>query len=339
MDKYNQLVESTLDLDKVRSGQFLIRPDFDESLAELRQELDSVEAKVDRNLNICASELGLEAGKVLKLEHSSIHGYYFRLTMKDEKAVRNDRSYNVIEANKSGIKFRNGKLEALNDEHTDLSDRYEKQQSAIVQEMLGVAVGYADIMNHLGLVISKLDVIVSLSLAAVSAPITYVKPDVLDAQPKRLEFVKVRHPIVELQENVNFIANDVTFLDDDTTFHIITGPNMGGKSTYIRSVGVAVLMGQIGSFVPAESATFSVCDSVMVRIGASDCLVKGISTFMAEMLETVAILNTATRDSLILIDELGRGTSTYDGFGIAWAVSEHIVNEIRYVCYIKVVHL
>jgi len=327
-DKFLQLVESTLDLEQIRNGQFLIKPEFDESLAELRQELDAVENKVQKNLNFCASELGVEAGKVLKLEHSSIHGYYFRLTMKDEKSVRNNRSFNIIEANKSGIKFRNGKLEALNDEHSDIAGRYEKQQAAIVQEMVGIASGYADVMNHLGHIISKLDVIVSLSLAAVSAPTPYVKPTVLPPGPRKLEIVQVRHPIVELQENVSYIANDVEFLEGESTFHIITGPNMGGKSTYIRSVGVAVLMGQIGSFVPAESATFSVNDSVMVRIGASDCQVKGISTFMAEMLETVAILKSATKDSLILIDELGRGTSTYDGFGIAWAVSEHIVKEI-----------
>jgi len=332
--KYLQLVESTLDLDQVRSGRFLIKPDFDENLGELRQEMDAIDAKIQRTFTSVGSELGLETGKVLKLEHSTIHGYFFRLTMKEEKSVRNDRSFVVIEANKSGIKFRNGKLEALNDEYADVSQRYEQQQAAIVAEMLGIAAGYADVMNHIGRVISKLDVIVSLSLAAVSAPTPYVKPNVLPPgaggdgdHDKQMEIVQLRHPIVELQESVSFIANDVEF-GKTSTFHIITGPNMGGKSTFIRSVGVAVLMGQIGSFVPAESATFSVIDSIMVRIGASDCQVKGISTFMAEMLETSNILQSATPSSLILIDELGRGTSTYDGFGIAWAVSEHIAKEI-----------
>lgn len=327
-EKFLQLVETTLDLDQVRSGQFLIKPEFDEALGDLRQELDTVDARIQKTLTNCGSELGLEPGKVLKLEHSSIHGYYFRLTMKEEKSVRNDRSYTIIEANKSGVKFRNNKLEQLNDEHSDLSLKYEKQQSAIVSEMIGIASGYADVMNHLGMIISKLDVIVSLSLAAVCAPIPYVKPEILSPTQRKLCFSQLRHPILELQDQISFIANDVEFEEGTSTFHIITGPNMGGKSTYIRSVGVAVLMGQIGSFVPADHATFSVVDSVMVRIGASDCQVKGISTFMAEMLETSTILQSATPNSLILIDELGRGTSTYDGYGIAVAVSEHIAKEI-----------
>lgn len=327
-EKFLQLVESTLDLDQVRNGKFLIKPEFDEALGELRLELDELETKIERTLTNCGSELGLEPGKVLKLEHSAQHGYYFRLTMKEEKSVRNDRAYTVIEANKSGVKFRNGKLEQLNEEHTETSRRYESQQAAIVSEMLGIASGYSDVMNHLGMLISKLDVIVSLSLAAVSAPTPYVKPEVLPPFDRRLEFRQLRHPIVELQENVSYIPNDVEMKEGESTFHIITGPNMGGKSTYIRTVGVAVLMAQVGSFVPADSATFSVVDSVMVRMGASDCQVKGISTFMAEMLETSNILKSATSTSLILIDELGRGTSTYDGFGIAWAVSEHIAKEI-----------
>ena len=328
-EKYMQLVESTLDLDQVQNGLFLIKSEFDEQLGELRQELDTVENRIQQTLTSLGNELKLEPFKVLKLEHSSIHGYFFRLTMKEEKAVRNDRSMIILESNKSGVKFRNKKLDHLNDDHGALYERYEKQQEAIVSEMLGIAAGYSEVMNHLGMIISKLDVITALSLAAVSAPTPYVKPEIMpDSTDRKMSFKGLRHPIVELQENVSYIPNDVEFEKDKSTFHIITGPNMGGKSTYIRSVGTAVLMAQIGSFVPADEACFSIVDSIMVRIGASDCQMKGISTFMAEMLETSNILHNATEKSLILIDELGRGTSTYDGFGVAWAVSEHIAKNI-----------
>jgi DNA mismatch repair protein MutS len=120
-----------------------------------------------------------------------------------------------------------------------------------------------------------------------------------------------------------FIPNDVR-LAEDARLVILTGPNMAGKSTILRQVGLIVVLAQVGSFVPASAATIGLCDRVFTRVGASDNLVRGQSTFMVEMAETSAILHTATRRSLVLLDEIGRGTSTYDGVSIAWAVSEHL---------------
>src|SRR5213075_729077 len=174
-------------------------------------------------------------------------------------------------------------------------------------------------------IVAELDVLTSLAEAA--AKEGYTRPELTD--DFSLEISAGRHPVVErMMPREKFIPNDVS-LSEDVRMIILTGPNMAGKSTILRQVGLIVLMAQVGSFVPASKARIGIVDRLFTRVGASDSLVRGQSTFMVEMSETSAILHTATQRSLVLLDEIGRGTSTYDGISIAWAVSEHLHDSVK----------
>ncbi|XP_049536744.1 DNA mismatch repair protein spellchecker 1 [Anopheles darlingi] len=326
---FKSMVEQIIDLEAIERGEYLVKASFDRELEEKKMQMDDLESKMKRQLSAVASDIGLEAGSSIKLEFVSHLGFHFRITLKDETAIRKNSHYRVLDTVKGGVRFTNSQLTDLSELFCELKKEYEDQQQTIVSEVIRVAIGYAEPWSILNNQIAQLDTLVGFAVAAVSAPLPYVRPKMHHHGPTVLKLTQIRHPCLELQEDINFIPNDAIFDSETANMHIITGPNMGGKSTYIRSVGVAVLMAHVGAFVACETAELSIMDTILARVGCADNLSKGLSTFMVEMIETASIVRSATPKSLVIIDELGRGTSTYEGCGIAWSIAEWLGRESK----------
>ncbi|RDL32552.1 DNA repair protein MutS, III [Venustampulla echinocandica] len=326
--KLQEMVETTVDLAAMDNHEYIIKPEFDDGLRMIRKKLDKLRHEMDQEHRSAGKDLGQDIDKKLFLENHKVHGWCMRLTRTEAGCIRNNKRYQECSTQKNGVFFTTQKLQSLRREFDQLSENYNRTQKSLVNEVVSVAASYCPVIELLAGVIAHMDVIISFAHCSAHAPTSYVRPTMHPRGEGNTILKEARHPCMEMQDDIQFITNDVNLTRGSSEFLIITGPNMGGKSTYIRQIGVIALMAQIGCFVPCSAAELTIFDCILARVGASDSQLKGVSTFMAEMLETANILKSATSESLIIIDELGRGTSTYDGFGLAWAISEHIVKEI-----------
>ncbi len=272
----------------------------------------------------------------LKVKFNKVFGYYIEISKSNLSAVPEDyiRKQTLVNAERfitPELKDYEEKILTAEDRIKELEyELFYGVRMAVVKEIVKIQTNAR--------MIGALDSLSNLAYVAVKN--NYCKPEIVEARPGAeggpraeasggiLRIIGGRHPVIEkMGSNNEFIPNDCEF-DDAKRFLLVTGPNMGGKSTYLRQTAIIVLMAQIGSFVPAEKVVISPVDRIFTRVGASDNLARGESTFMVEMTEASYILNNATEKSLIILDELGRGTSTYDGVSIAWAVSEFIHDEL-----------
>ncbi|KAE8124986.1 hypothetical protein FH972_019825 [Carpinus fangiana] len=331
LNKFIGLVEASVDLDQLENGEYMISSSYDSSLSALKDEQESLERQIHNLHKQTANELDLPLDKALKLDRGTQFGHVFRITKKEEPKIRKKLTtqFIVLETRKDGVKFTNTKLKKLGDQYQKKLEEYKNCQKELVDRVVLTAATFSEVFGSLAGLLSELDVLLSFADLASSCPTPYTRPDITPSDEGDIILEGSRHPCVEAQDWVNFIPNDCKLVRGKSWFQIITGPNMGGKSTFIRQVGVNILMAQVGSFVPCDKASISVRDCIFARVGAGDCQLRGVSTFMQEMLETASILKGATDKSLIIIDELGRGTSTYDGFGLAWAICEHLVEVIK----------
>ena len=254
----------------------------------------------------------------LKVGYNKVFGYFIEVTNTNAHLVPAD--YQRRQTLAGAERYVTPSLKEYEERVLTAAERVEARER-ILFEALRARIGSQIIrLQTVARAIAELDVLAS--LAEVAARESYVRPELTDSFD--LEIRDGRHPVVErMMPREKFIPNDVV-LTDDARMIILTGPNMAGKSTILRQIGLITIMAHIGSFVPATKARIGIADRVFTRVGASDNLVRGQSTFMVEMSETSAILHTASKRSLVLLDEIGRGTSTYDGISIAWSVSEHI---------------
>lgn len=254
----------------------------------------------------------------LKVEFNKVFGYYIMITKANmDKAPANyTRKQTLVNAER----YITEELKEYEDKILNAEEKISGIESKIFLELRDFILGFSDDIQKNAVIIATLDALIS--FAEVSELYYYTKPEINDSEV--LEIVDGRHPVIErlLPAGEKYISND-TFVDTtENQILILTGPNMSGKSSYLRQVGLIVLLAQIGCFVPAKSAKIGLVDKIFTRVGASDNIAKGESTFLVEMHEAANITNNATTKSLILLDEIGRGTSTYDGISIAWAMTE-----------------
>ena len=298
----------------------LIRRGYSEELDELFQIAGDGKAWMARYQAKEAERTGIQG---LKVGYNSVHGYFLEVPRGQVSLVPED--WNGKQTLKAAERYATAELDEFQTKVLSAEDRSRDLEYSVFEELRSEVAAEVRRIQDTARAIARLDCLAG--LAEVAAKNRYVAPTVDDST--QLEIEEGRHPVIEVQPDAEvFVPNDSLLDDSEHVVTVITGPNMSGKSTYIRQTALITLLAQIGSFVPASRARVGVVDRIFTRIGSADDIGRGASTFMVEMIEIANILNNATGRSLVVLDEVGRGTSTFDGLSLAWAIVEHMHDRI-----------
>lgn len=323
-DLYNLVNESILEEPSItlKDGN-IIKSDFNEELKELRNISKNGAYMIKEIENEEREKTGV---KSLKIGFNKVFGYFIEITKANLNTAKIDESYIRKQTLSNAERFITPKLKEIEDKILNAEEKIKSLEYEIFVNIRNEIYKNIDRIQKVSKTIANIDVFVS--LATVAYINNYVRPNI--NEDDKLDIKNGRHPVVEnIVGEENFVPNDTYLNTGENIINIITGPNMAGKSTYMRQTAVIALMAHIGSFVPAEYANIPILDRIFTRVGASDDLSQGQSTFMVEMSEVSHILKNATDKSLVILDEIGRGTSTYDGISLAWSIVEYIQSKIK----------
>ena len=314
------LIEASVNNDpssKIGEGS-VIKEGFSDELDEIRRNAGDAREFI---AGLEVKERERTGIKNLKVGYNQVFGYYLEVSKSNASVVPDNYIRRQTLANAE--RYLIPELKEYESLVLNARERIDELERDIFRRICAQIIGDSSVISNLGFIVAQIDVFTA--WAEVSVDHAYIRPNLnLDGV---IDIKDGRHPIVERVNRLgSFVPNDLRLSNDDVKIWVVTGPNMAGKSTFIRQAALITLMAQIGCFVPASEATIGLVDRIFTRVGLQDDLATGQSTFMVEMVETAAILNQATKNSLVILDEIGRGTSTYDGLSIARSVIEHIHN-------------
>jgi len=314
--KLNQALEDELPLVNnkggiIKKGYSKELDDLNDSIRDARKYIASLQAKERERTGI----------NTLKVGFNKVFGYYIEITKTNIKSKTVPDNYIRKQTLVNAERYITPELKEKEELILNAEEKIFKLEDTLFQQLVEFLNNYIYDLKNCAELLAEIDLVAG--LAELAGQNNYCRPEIYT--DTRLVITNGRHPVIESVLPVgSFVANDVYFEPQKDLIHILTGPNMSGKSTYLRQIGLIVILAQIGSFVPADKAEIGLVDRVFTRVGALDNLARGQSTFLVEMVETANILHNATEQSLVLLDEVGRGTSTFDGLSLAWAAVEHI---------------